>query len=130
MVGPTKEQVQARFSKRFREAVDAMVQSGELTERGKWSQLARRLGISYQGVRKYYDGEAMPTASRMPAVSAAVHRSVPYLRGDIDADDPLLAELQALWESLPDASTRAQVVGFAKGLLGGRPAQKASLKTA
>ncbi|HHM04806.1 MAG TPA: hypothetical protein ENJ19_03575 [Gammaproteobacteria bacterium] len=62
-----KEQARAAFAARFRDALAELGFTGR--ETGPMHEL---FGVSGQAVRKWAQGEALPTASRMPHVAAVL----------------------------------------------------------
>lgn len=85
--------------------------------RGRNAWLAKRLGVTYEAVRKYFAGEVMPTAARLPGIAAAMGVTPAYLRGE--TRDAVLTELESILQGIPDQTVRQEIVAFARFKLGG-----------
>ena len=111
-------QVRQDFANRLKAAMEIM----ELPPRGRPAWLAKKLGISVTAAQKYLDGSATPRSRRWKAVAAAVQVNVAWLRDNTgtmrsaSTTDPLLAELEAVWQKLPPEA-RADVLWYARQVL-------------
>jgi len=115
MVAPTKSEVRQQFAQHFAQAADRL--PGCPKGRGRNIWLARYLGLSYESIRKYLTGEALPTPARVPGLAAKMQVSTAFLRGE--SQDLVLGELERILGAIPDQTVREEIVAFARFKLGG-----------
>jgi transcriptional regulator with XRE-family HTH domain len=104
-----KEKVRRAFAKRFRQALAELGYSP--TEQKRLSTL---FGVSGQAVRKWVEGEALPTSSRMPKVAAVLGVRRAWLQDGEGSMRPVVGRVENQGDRAEEVSLSASEVGLVR----------------